>query len=211
MAARRVGLHGHGDATNITEETSQNNTARGKAAAEEEGGVCGPAAGVQGRGPPLSLQVVLLAPLSRRGATVQSCHQLRRPSRPARCIFALGRGPDQISASSSPRAPSVFIRHETAHRYVASPSQRPRHRIALEVMRTASCKPVLFGCPLSENATKNGKGCNACTQRHRVCSSVARRRSPRAARMTRAAPHRRQVRWAPTSASPAPTTTSTSP
>ena len=49
MAARRVGLYGHGDAFIKSTEASQNNTARGKAAAQEEGGLRRPAPGVQGR------------------------------------------------------------------------------------------------------------------------------------------------------------------
>ena len=58
MAARRVRGSWAGDAE-TSPRSLEDDAAGGKTAAQEEGGLRRPAAGVQGRGPPLSLQVVV--------------------------------------------------------------------------------------------------------------------------------------------------------
>ena len=83
MAARRVRVYGHGDARVVAPETSEDDAAGGKTAAQEEGGVCGPSAGVEGRGPPLSLQVVVFRALGAR-----PCGPVRH-SDPSRCIVTV--------------------------------------------------------------------------------------------------------------------------
>ena len=113
MAARRVRFYGHGDARVVAPETPEDDAAGGKAASQEEGGLRRPAAGVQGRGPPLRLQVVV-----RPAVAAASASGRRRVARSVRVrTLPFGGGFQAVAERLPGRATSSDV--------------APRHRILL--------------------------------------------------------------------------------
>ena len=172
MAAGRVRFYGHGDARVVAPEASQNNTAGGKAASQEEGGLRGPAAGVQGRGPPLSLQVVVLvrallgADASRNIVTVLGLVGLPTPRRRRGGASRASRARYASAGYSSGRLPSrrgAAARSHTArpaHFALGGHFQTECRRAVLVTARTSRARTPRDSASVRRHATRSDRATN---------------------------------------------------